>query len=79
MNRELNESKEMEMQLKSRYTEIAGRGMISDNEESDNDDSELEDLNGYDGFAGVTEEDISSNENDINNSQLSGITNITGV
>ena len=53
--------------------------MISDNEESDNDDSELEDLNGYDGFAGVTEEDISSNENDINNSQLSGITNITGV
>ena len=69
----------MEMKLKSRYIQVSGRGMISDNEESDNDDSELEDLNGYDGFAGVTEEDISSNENDINNSQLSGITNITGV
>ena len=53
--------------------------MISDNAESDNDNSKSENLNGYDRFASVTEEDTSSSENTINTSELSGISNITKV
>ena len=54
-NRELSESKDMEMQLKSRYVEISGKEAEGDSDNSDYDDCDLDELNGYNVFAGVTD------------------------
>ena len=77
-NRELSESKDMEMQLKSRYIELSGRENGGD-DESDYDDCDLDELNGYDGFAGVTDTNSVSNENTTEGGGTLGATNITAV
>ena len=59
--RELSESEDMEMQLKSSYVELSGKE-IGDNDDTDYDDCDLDELNGYDGFAGVTKIISASNE-----------------
>ena len=77
-NRELSESKDMEMQLKSRYIELSGKEN-GGNDDSDYDDCDLDELNGYDGFAGVTDTNSASNENTTNGGGNLGATNITAV
>ena len=77
-NRELSESKNMELKLKSKYTEVSGK--VTDNNEDEVDyDSELDELNGYDGFAGVTESNNETVENMANGVDLNGVTNITAL
>ena len=78
-NRELSESKDMEMQLKSRYVEVSGKEADRDNDNSDYDDCDLDELNGHDGFAGVTEVNSASNKNTTNGVDILGATNITPV
>ena len=48
-NRELSESKDMEMQLKLRYVKVSGKE-TGDNDDSYYDYCDLDELNGYDGF-----------------------------
>ena len=77
-NRELSESKNMELELKSRYIEVSGKA--TDNNEDDIDyDSELDELNGYDGFVGVTKSNINTVENMANGVDLNAVTNITAL
>ena len=52
--RELSESKDMEMKLKSRYIELSGKENEGQ-DDSDYDDCDLDELNGYDDFAGVSD------------------------
>ena len=75
-NRELSESKNMELELKSRYTEVSGKATENNEDEIDY-DSELDELNGYDGFAGVTESNNNTVENMANGVDLNAVTNIT--
>ena len=63
----------MEMQLKSKYVELSGKGVEKDDEESDEDINELDDINWYDGFAGIPECEVTTND------VIRGATNITGV
>ena len=63
----------MEMQLKSKYVELSGKGVETDDEESDEDINELDDINGYDGFAGIQESE------DTTNDVIRDATNVTGV
>ena len=72
-NRELSTSKEMEMQLKSKYVELSGKGVETDDEESDEDVNELDDIDGYDGFAGISDCEVTTND------VIREATNITGV
>ena len=56
LSRESSCSKEMEIELKSRYQKISGRNINNDNydsNESESDDSGDDDMQAYDGFAGV--------------------------
>ena len=56
LSRESSCSKEMEMELKSRYQKISGRNINNDNydsNDSESDDSDDDDMQAYDGFAGV--------------------------
>ena len=72
-NRELSTSKEMKMQLKSKYVELLGKGVETDDEESDEDVNELDDIDGYDGFAGISDCEVTTND------VIREATNITGV
>jgi len=72
-NRQLTTSKEMEMRLKLKYVELSGKGVQTDDEESDEDINELDDINGYDGFAGIAESEVTTDD------VVRGATNITGV
>ena len=72
-NRELNTSKEMEMELKASYAKLAGNNPELDNGTCEESDDELDDINGYDGFAGVVETNSAQNED------VTGVTNITAV
>ena len=72
-NRELSTSKEMEMQLKSKYVELSGKGVETDDEESDEESDELDNTNGYDGFAGIPKCEVATNN------VIREATNITGV
>ena len=67
------------MQLKTRYIEVSGKKAERDNDDSDYDDCNSDELNGYDDFAGVTELNSASNENTINGVDILGATNITTV
>ena len=78
-NTELSESKNMEMQLKSRYVEVSGRDTERDNDDSDYNDCDLDELNCYGGFTSVTEVNIAPDENTTNSLELYGATNITPV
>ena len=56
VSRESSCSKEMEIELKSRYQKISGRNINNDNydsNDSESDDSGDDDMQAYDGFAGV--------------------------
>ena len=77
-NRELSESKDMEMQLKSGYIELSGE-KNGGSDDSDYDNCGLDELNGYDGFAGVTDTNRASNENSTNSGGNLGAINITAV
>ena len=76
--RELTESKDMEMTLKSKYIELSGKENEG-HDDSDYDDCDLDELNGYDGFAGVTDTNSVSNENTTEGGGTLGATNITAV
>ena len=76
--RELSESKDMEMKLKSRYIELSGKENES-NDDSDYDDYDLEELNGYDGFAGVADTNSVPIEDTTTDDCNLGATNITAV
>ena len=77
-NRELSESKDMEMKLKSRYIELSGKENEG-NDDSDYDNYDLEELNGYDGFAGVADTNSVSNVNTTTGEGNLGAINITAV
>ena len=66
------------MQLKLRYVEVPGK-KIGDNDDLDYDNCDLDELNSYDGFAGVTEINSVSNENTANDAEILGSTNGTPV
>ena len=69
----------MELQLKSRYTEVSGKGS-DDNDEAVDYDSELDELNGYDGFAGVAESSNNATGGNIADGvDLDQVTNITAL
>ena len=56
LSRESSCSKEMEIELKSRYQKISGRNINSENydsNDSESDDSGDDDMQAYDWFAGV--------------------------
>ena len=56
LSRESSCSKEIEIELKSRYQKISGRNINNDNydsNDSESDDSGDDDMQAYDGFAGV--------------------------
>ena len=78
-NRGLTESKDMELLLKSRYVQMSGKGAEANNIDSDDDDCDLDELNGYDGFAGDTEINIPTSVNPTNVVELLGATNVTPV
>ena len=63
----------MEMRLKQIYVELSGKGADGDGSVSDEDCDELDELNGYDGFAGITRDEMSTNDD------MQGATNITAV
>ena len=72
-NRELSSSVEMEMRLKAIYMDLSGKGGEGDAVESDCDNIELEDINAYDGFAGIARDDTNTN------GDIQQATNITAV
>ena len=69
----------MEMQSKSRYVKVPSKESEKDNDDLDYDDYNLDELNSYDGFAGVIEINIASNENTTNGDDLLGAANINPV
>ena len=78
-NRDLTESKNIELQPKSRYTEVSGKGS-DDNDRAVDYDSELDELNGYDGFVGVTESSNNATGGNIADGvDLDQVTNITAL
>ena len=77
-NRDLSESKNMELELKSRYTKVSGKATDNNEDEVDY-DSELDELNGYDGFAGVNESNNETVENMVNGVDLNQVTNISAL
>ena len=76
--RELSESKDMEMKLKSRYIELSGKENEVD-DDSDYDGCNLDELNGYDGFAGVADTNNVSNGDTTTDYCNLGATNVTAV
>ena len=72
----MGESKDTERQLKSRYIELSGKEN-GDNDESDYNDCDLDELNGYDGFSDVTDTNSASNEHITNGGGTLGGINIT--
>ena len=47
--------------------------MDTDKEESDENSDELDDINGYDGFAGIAEDEVTTND------EITGAINLTPV
>ena len=78
-NREMSTSKEMEMKLKANYAGISGNVAENDIDDSNDDEGELEDVMGYDGFAGANEDGCTSNENNDSSIDVTGATNLTPV
>ena len=77
-NRELSESKDMEMKLKSKYIELSGKENRG-NDKSDYGDCDLDELNGYDSFAGIADTNSVSNENTTTGEGHLGAINVTAV
>ena len=76
--RELSESKDMEMKLKSRYIELSGKENEGQ-DDSDYDNCDLDEFNGYDGFAGVADTNSVSNGDTTTDDGNLGATNITAL
>lgn len=69
----------MEHELKSRYAILSQNRIGEDDTESDSDDAELDELNGYDGFGGDIELDRTTNVDDNIQLHRMGVTNQTAV
>jgi len=78
-SRKLTTSKNMELEFKSRYAKLLGNDIEQNNSDSDSDYDDLDELNGYDGFAGDVELDRSRNNDENNTNELEGVTNRTEV
>ena len=76
--REFTESKDMEMTLKSKYIELSGKENEGQ-DDSDYDDCDLDELNGYDGFAGVADTNSVPIEDTTTDDCNLGATNVTAV
>lgn len=70
---------DMEHELKSRYAILSQNRIGEDDTESDSDDAELDELNGYDGFGGDIELDRTTNVDDNIQLHRMGVTNQTAV
>ena len=68
----------MELELKSRYTKVSGKATDNNEDEVDY-DSDLDELNGYDGFAGVIESNNETVGNMANGVEINECTNITAL
>ena len=77
--RKLIASKNMELEFKSRYAKLLGNDIEQNNSDSDSDYDDLDELYGYDGFAGDVELDRSRNNDENNTNELIGVTNQTAV
>ena len=79
INRQLTVSRQMEEKLKAKYVILANEGVEYNNTDSDSDDDDLDELNGYDGFGGDIELDRTTNKDDSRPFELEGATNQTAV
>ena len=78
-NRQLTVSINMEEKLKDKYTRLANDGIERTETESDSDDDELDELNGYDGFAGNIEVDRTTNQEASRTFEFEDVTNQVSV
>ena len=78
-NRQLTVSKDMELELKSRYAKLSRNGIEENDNNTDSDDDDLDELNGYDGFGGDLELDRTTNIDANILVELVGVTNQTAV
>ena len=69
----------MEQELKSRYAVLSQNGIGQEDSETESEDDELDELNGYGGFRGGIELMTTINGDDINPLDLVGVTNQTAV
>ena len=69
----------MEEKLKDKYTRLANDGIERTETESDSDDDELDELNGYDGFAGNIEVDRTTNQEGSRTFEFEDVTNQVSV
>ena len=63
----------MEMKLKTSNVKLSGKGVETEDGESEEDMDNLDEVNGYDGFAGIVQSNMTQNLDDTQ------ITNITAV
>ena len=68
----------MELELKSRCIKVSGKATDNNEDEVDY-DSDLDELNGYDGFAGVIESNNETVGNMANGVEINECTNITAL
>ncbi len=69
----------MEEKLKVKYTRLANDGIEQNNTETDLDDDDLDELNGYDGFGGDIELDRITDTDGSHPLELEGVTNQIAV
>mgnify|MGYP000258516759 FL=1 len=78
-NRQSTVSLDMEEKLKVKYTRLANDGIEQNNTETDSDDDDLDELNGYDGFGGDIELDRITDTDGSHPLELEGVTNQIAV
>ncbi len=78
-NRQSTVSLNMEEKLKVKYTRLANDGIEQNNTETDSDDDDLDELNGYDGFGGDIELDRITDTDGSHPLELEGVTNQIAV
>ena len=69
----------MEEKLKVKYTRLANDGIEQNNPETDSDDDDLDELNGYDGFGGNIELERTTDSDGSHLLELEGVTNKIAV
>ena len=69
----------MEEKLKVKYTRLANDGIEQNNTETDSDDDDLDELNGYDGFGGDIELERTTDTDGSLPLELEGVTNQIAV
>ena len=78
-NRQLTVSLGMEEKLKVKYARLANDGIEQNKTDTDSDDDDLDELNGYDGFGGDIELDRTTNKDDNIPVELGEATNQTAI